>query len=346
MPRHFFGPLVECRVHAHRARDRRRVIMPLVIGGLSVGILSVLSLQTGVSNRLTDSGDAEAGRVPLSERRPERADDHDLERALKRALDLVRRERAVPAFRSWGSTLGTGMWSPIPSVAAGSGGTVNLFRNVCNGDTQTSSEVMANDVPSSMLTSGGDTLAGVILTANSTSITISSGGSFTGVSNGQYLSGENVVPGTYVLSGGGTPTLTLNQSPVATTITESVSFPPVTILCTTTGAACAPVAPTNAPAYQSEWVTTLGITKVTLQTTEPESNYTYQWKGSRSRLSNSTSLAQTTIPSTGCGFATNDPQSTYARTLCFVNLRLGTPRRERPRCLTTAPADILRCRPG
>ncbi len=215
--------------------------MPLVIGALAVGILSVFSLQSTVSNRLTDSGDAQVIAVNYQ---------NDVQSAAM--ITTSNAPSNVPStssaatcgsgFQVMGLYFGNGNVVSYSAVAAGSGGTVNLFRNVCNGDTQTSSEVMANDVPSSMLTSGGDTLAGVILTANSTSITISSGGSFTGVSNGQYLSGENVVPGTYVLSGGGTPTLTLNQSPVATTITESVSFPPVAILCTTTGAACAPVA--------------------------------------------------------------------------------------------------------
>ncbi len=33
--------------------------MPLVIGALAVGLLSVFSLQSSVSNRLTDSGDAQ-----------------------------------------------------------------------------------------------------------------------------------------------------------------------------------------------------------------------------------------------------------------------------------------------
>ena len=34
-------------------------VMPLVIGALAVGLLSVFSLQSSVSNRLTDSGDAQ-----------------------------------------------------------------------------------------------------------------------------------------------------------------------------------------------------------------------------------------------------------------------------------------------
>ena len=64
----------------------------------------------------------------------------------------------------------------------------------------------------------------VILTAGSTSVTISGGGNFPDNLNGQYLSGNNVIPNTSVVSGQGTNTLTLNQSPIATTVTESVGF--------------------------------------------------------------------------------------------------------------------------
>ncbi len=45
-------------------------------------------------------------------------------------------------------------------------------------------------------TSSGETIANVILTAGSSSVTISGGGNFPGNSNGQYLSGNNVVPNT------------------------------------------------------------------------------------------------------------------------------------------------------
>ena len=34
-------------------------VMPLVVGALAVGLLSVFSLQSSVTNRLTDSGDAQ-----------------------------------------------------------------------------------------------------------------------------------------------------------------------------------------------------------------------------------------------------------------------------------------------
>ena len=34
-------------------------VLPIVIGAIAVGVISVFSLQSSVSNRLTDSGDAE-----------------------------------------------------------------------------------------------------------------------------------------------------------------------------------------------------------------------------------------------------------------------------------------------
>ena len=73
------------------------------------------------------------------------------------------------------------------------------------------------------------------------------------------------------------------------------------------------------PAYQVEWVTTVGVLKVTFATTEPGSNYTYTLVAVPIAGASTTNLASASSSSTGCGFATTDPQSTYAQTLCFVN---------------------------
>ncbi len=98
-----------------------------------------------------------------------------------------------------------------------------------------------------------------------------------------------------------------------------MSFPFVAITCTSSGAACEGIGPTSTPAYTVNWVTTVGITKVTFQTTEPESNYFYQLVGVPIAAASSTNLAAPSSPSTGIGFATPDPQSYYAQTLGFVN---------------------------
>ena len=298
-------------------------IMPLVVGALAVGMLSVFSLQSSVSNRLGDSGDAEVTAAHFQT---------DVQGAA-----LITTSNAPsntpsannPAvcgsgFQVLGLELGNN--SEISYTTAATGKTNSLSRNVCKGGMETSSTIVAHDVPSSTLSAGGVTVAGVILTAGSTSVTISGGGSFTGVANGQYLTGnnavtgDNVVPGTYVVSGGGTPTLTLNQSPVATTVTESVRLPARRDLVHNVGRGLTRRWPQRrCPHIRANGSRPSASHKVTLQTTETESNYTYQMVGVPVASSNSTSLAQTTIPSTGCGFATNDPQSTYARTLCFVN---------------------------
>lgn len=63
-----------------------------------------------------------------------------------------------------------------------------------------------------------------VLTAGQTTITVNGGGNFPATCNGYYLQGTNILPGTYVVSGQNTATLTLNQAPVASTVTENVVF--------------------------------------------------------------------------------------------------------------------------
>ena len=97
---------------------------------------------------------------------------------------------------------------------------------------------------------------------------------------------------------------------------SALTVSPVTLTCGSTSTACEPVAPTNTPAYELNWVSALGVSAVTFQVTEPGSDYSYQAVGVPAVSANSTSLAPVTNQSTGCGFAT---PGTGLSTLCFVN---------------------------
>lgn len=59
------------------------------------------------------------------------------------------------------------------------------------------------------------------ITSGTTSLTVASG---TGISNGDYVTGEGIAPGTTVSSGGGTTSITLSANAGATLSSDPVSF--------------------------------------------------------------------------------------------------------------------------
>lgn len=59
------------------------------------------------------------------------------------------------------------------------------------------------------------------ITSGTTSLTVASG---SGISNGDYVVGEGIAPGTTVSSGGGTTSITLSASAAATLSSDPVSF--------------------------------------------------------------------------------------------------------------------------
>lgn len=217
--------------------------MPLVVGALVVGMLSVFTLQSSVSKRLTDSDDAQVVSVRFQ---------NDVQSA---ALITTSGSAQSPSqcgtgFQVLGLQLGNKSQIGYTTAAANGGGTYNLTRNVCSQGSLTpaTSQVIARDLPASVLTT----------------------------------------------------------SPITVTCTK-VNTPP----------ACLPGAG-NTEAYQNGWVSTVGITGVSFQTTAPESNYNYQVVAVPAAGSNTTNLAAVASPSTGCTFATPGT-GTYAATLCFVD---------------------------
>jgi hypothetical protein len=232
-------------------------VMPLVIGAIAVGVLSIFTLQGGVSNRLTDSGDAQL--VSLNWQ-------NDVQGAVSittKSDPSVPGNPSIPgACLPAGSSevsvlnLQLGNGSVISYGAAPSATEKNaddLFRNVCpaGATVPTTSTVLAHDVPLSVV----------------------------------------------------------NQDPTPP------ALPAVAITCAPSSVACA-IGAGNAPAYQSAWVSTLGVTGVTFDVTAPESKYEYKVTAVPVTVANSLTLGSPTTATTGCGFAT---PNTGNSNLCFVD---------------------------
>ncbi len=122
-------------------------VMPIVVGALVVGMLSVFTLQSSVAKRLTDSGDAQVVSVNFQ---------NDVQSA---ALITTSGSAQSPSqcgtgFQVLGLQLGNKSQIGYTTAAANSGGTYNLTRNICNqgSQTPTSFQVIARDLPSSVTT--------------------------------------------------------------------------------------------------------------------------------------------------------------------------------------------------
>ncbi len=127
-------------------------IMPMVIGALAVGILSVFNLQSSVSNRLTDSADAQVVSVNYQ---------NDVEGAAyittaSAPVSVPGSPANTPApcgsgHQILGLELGNGTVISYTVSQASSGTAYDLYRNVCSGGNAPSSTVVSRDSPASML---------------------------------------------------------------------------------------------------------------------------------------------------------------------------------------------------
>jgi type II secretory pathway pseudopilin PulG len=120
-------------------------VMPIVIGALAVGILSVLSLNTSVGNRLTDAADAQIISV-------------NFQNDVQTATQLTTASTPNPAacgsgFQILGLQFGDQSETSYTTEQSADGKTNDMFRNQCTGGTVTSSQLVAHDVPASMLSS-------------------------------------------------------------------------------------------------------------------------------------------------------------------------------------------------
>ena len=129
-------------------------VMPLVIGAIAVGIISVFSLQGSVSNRLTDSGDAQVVSVNFQ---------NDVQSAaLMTTSDTAQNPaQCGTGFQILGLQLGNkNQISYTTAATSGGSPTYQLTRNVCTGGSQTpsSSSVITRDLPASVVTTSPVTL--------------------------------------------------------------------------------------------------------------------------------------------------------------------------------------------
>jgi hypothetical protein len=160
-------------------------VMPLVIGAIAVGILSIFSLQGSVSNRLTDSGDAQLVSFNIQ---------NDVQSAVQITTNSSP-TNPVPCLPT-GSTqvqvlaLQLGNAAPVGSAPVGNNeisysvapsstdkGGYDLFRNVCGpGSTiPTNTSLVAHDLPASVLTTSPVT---VTCTTTSSACNAGPGGTF------------------------------------------------------------------------------------------------------------------------------------------------------------------------
>jgi len=100
------------------------------------------------------------------------------------------------------------------SFASESGGTITI-----NNATLASAVDLSNHYASTSEVQGTHTTG--TITSETTSLTVASG---SGISNGDYVVGEGIAPGTTVSSGGGTTSITLSANAAATLSSAPVSF--------------------------------------------------------------------------------------------------------------------------
>ena len=124
-------------------------VLPMVVGALAVGILSVFTLQTSVSSRLTDSGDAQLVSLHVT---------NDVQSAVEITTSSSTTSPApcLPAgstqVQLMGMQLGNGSEISYGTNKSGTDKGYNLWRNICTSGstTPTSSTVVAHDLPSSV----------------------------------------------------------------------------------------------------------------------------------------------------------------------------------------------------
>jgi hypothetical protein len=314
------------------------LVLPLVIGGIAVALISVFSLQGSVANRISGSGDAQvvssnfesdiqsAGMVtaptppaPNVFQSPPTGGPGPCETSAESPYSST--------YEVLGLQMGSGTGVTEVSyveVQEGSGSTLSysLFRNSCEGGSLvTALSVGQLNITSLALSAGLSTE----MYAND-QLTIGTGASTqTVVVSSAALVGSttiNVNPFTSTYSQPAGTQVIDTTTPVSTSVVSHDVSPGLTA-CVTTASAL--TCPTSVGA--SSWLAIAGasITGVTLVLTEPTSKYSYSLVG-LPRSSSPPNLSVTVSAPTGtsCGFA-DAGTGTYASTLCFVDFNSYSP---------------------
>ncbi len=120
------------------------VVLPLVIGAIAAGLLAVFSLQTGVSNRLSDSGDAQVVSAYF---------ETDVQSAQQITVDPTAPQCGTGSQLlglEWSLNSQSGLYQTVVSyVETATGSTYSLLRQYCSSgisSTPTSSTVVSSDL--------------------------------------------------------------------------------------------------------------------------------------------------------------------------------------------------------
>jgi prepilin-type N-terminal cleavage/methylation domain-containing protein len=170
-------------------------LMPIIVGALSIGLVSILSLQSGVSGRVGDSGDAQVVGVNFG---------NDVQSAANITTMTTAQCGSGTQLLGleWGPGVQPGKFQTVISyvlVANANGSTSSLIRQYCTGgsSTPTNSTTMSSDVPNNQPaatiappSSNTAAMSGWTPTAGVTSVTFP----ITGHAS-QYQYNEVAVPG-------------------------------------------------------------------------------------------------------------------------------------------------------
>jgi type II secretory pathway pseudopilin PulG len=249
------------------------VILPLVVGAIAVALVAVFSQQTGVSNRISDSGDAQVVSVNFV---------NDVQGAAFVTTFSAPQNLVPPQCGTGTQVLGLQYNTPTTSL------TSPLTSGVSSGTT-----LSVNALPAAVaigdhivLTSGGNTQTFVTTAASgatATSLTVASQ-----TANATYPSGTTVYDGSkssdvsYAESNTGSAYTLLRSfcqggtaTPMSTTVVSRDV--PSGLTAAVTGSSCASTCVAAGPAAAAGWAATDGVSGITLNIREPEGATQYNY---------------------------------------------------------------------
>jgi prepilin-type N-terminal cleavage/methylation domain-containing protein len=294
------------------------MIIPIIIGAMTLALISIFSTQNSVGGRISGSGDAQ---VVSS----------NFETDVQGASMLIAPRPAgapsgqTPATCGSGTEVlslatGTKQGNVFPSeisyvtVQQGTSNVYSLVRNVCTNGALTGSTTVSYDVAAAQY-------AAVACSATlTTAQTLAAGTNYLGVST---LPAPVSVPDTITIgSGSSAQSVTESAASGSNSLTVSSSssssqFPVGTPVVDSNWA-------TNNCNAATTWISASNVTGVTFAVTEPAtgsgtSSYAYTLVGLPRASSPPNPLTTVSVPTaTSCGFATAGT-GTYASSLCFID---------------------------
>jgi len=299
------------------------LVLPIIIGAMTLSLIAIFSTQGSVSSRLQGSGDAQTVSANYEK---------DVQSA---ALITADNSSTVPAPcetsaqagdpQVLGLQLGSGqtgtMQTEISYVEVPVGNLYSLVRNSC----QIGSTVpVTSTVISTNVASG---LAATVTCDATLTGSLTSGTSYGSLSVSSLPDTVGVGDQIKISTGGSSPTsVTFTASAVANPSTHAISvnalspssnFPAGSQVVDSSWSG----AGSNNCGANSGWVAAASVTGVTLPVTEPGSaanQYKYQLTALPGASSPASGATPVVTPNSSCGFATPGT-GTYASSLCFVD---------------------------